>query len=116
MSLPMRTLNVDLGDRAYPIYIGSDLIGDGALYRPHIGGGQVMIVSNETVAPLYLERVRAALGDYRVAEVILPDGEQYKTLDVLDQIYTGLLQNRVDRGDEPECDGGANHLERAVVR
>jgi len=98
MSFPMRTLSVDLGDRAYPIYIGSDLIGDGALYRPHIRGGQVMIVSNETVAPLYLERVKAALRDYRVAEVILPDGEQYKTLEVLDQIYTGLLQHRFDRG------------------
>jgi len=92
-----RTLTVDLGDRAYPIFIGSDLIGDSALYRPHIHGTQVMIVSNETVAPLYLERVEAALSAYRVASVILPDGEQYKTLGVLDQVYTALLENRFDR-------------------
>jgi len=97
MSHSTRTLTVDLADRAYPIFIGSDLIGDSALYRPHIHGTQVMIVSNETVAPLYLERVEAALSAYRVASVILPDGEQYKTLGVLDQVYTALLQNRFDR-------------------
>jgi 3-dehydroquinate synthase len=97
MSHSTRTLTVDLADRAYPIFIGSDLIGDSALYRPHIHGTQVMIVSNETVAPLYLERVEAALSAYRVASVILPDGEQYKTLGVLDRVYTALLQNRFDR-------------------
>jgi len=83
MPSSMRTLKVDLGDRSYPIFIGSDLIGDSALYRPYIQGGQVMVVSNETVAPLYLERVEAALADYRLAHVILPDGEQYKTLGLL---------------------------------
>ena len=98
MSSPMRTLNVDLGDRAYPIFIGTDLLGDSSLYRPHIHGRQVMVVSNETVAPLYLERVKAALSGYTVAEVILPDGEQYKTLDVLDQIFSALLRQRFDRG------------------
>ena len=97
MSSPMRTLTVDLGDRGYPIFIGSGLIDDSTLYSPHIQGGQVMVVSNETVAPLYLERVEAALSVYRLARVILPDGEQYKTLDVLDQIYTALLEHRFDR-------------------
>jgi len=94
----MRTLTVDLGDRAYPIFIGSDLIGDSGLYRPHVHGTQVMIVTNETVAPLYLASVEAALAGYQRASVILPDGEQYKTLGVLDQIYTALLQHRFDRG------------------
>ncbi len=98
MSSPMRTLNVDLGDRAYPIFIGVDLLGDTALFRPHIHGRQVMIVSNETVAPLYLDRVKSALSEFQVAEVILPDGEQYKTLEVLNRIYTALLENRFDRG------------------
>jgi 3-dehydroquinate synthase len=93
----MRTLTVDLGDRSYPIFIGTDLIDDSALYRPYIHGGQVMIVSNETVAPLYLERVEAALSGFRLASVILPDGEQYKTLGVLDRIYTALLEHRFDR-------------------
>ena len=97
MSSSMRTLKVDLGDRGYPIFIGSDLIGNSSLYRPHIHGGQVMIVSNETVAPLYLARVEAALAGYQLAHVILPDGEQYKTLGVLDQIFTGLLTHRFDR-------------------
>ena len=97
MASSMRTLTVDLGDRAYPIFIGPDLIADGALYRPYIHGRQVMIVSNETVAPLYLDQVESALTDYRVSRVILPDGEQYKSLEILDRIYTGLLQNRFDR-------------------
>ena len=98
MSSSMRTLKVDLGNRGYPIFIGSDLIGSSSLYRPCIHGGQVMIVSNETVAPLYLARVEAALSGYQLAHVILPDGEQYKTLGVLDQIFTGLLKHRFDRG------------------
>jgi len=97
MSSAMRTLTVDLGERAYPIYIGTDLIGNPDLYRPHLQGRQVMIVTNETVGPLYLERVRTALDGYRVAEVVLPDGEQYKTLQVLDHIYTALLEQRFDR-------------------
>ena len=56
-----------------------------------------MIVTNETVGPLYLAQVKAALGGFRVAEVVLPDGEQYKTLDVLNRIYTALLEQRFDR-------------------
>jgi 3-dehydroquinate synthase len=95
---PCRTLTVDLGERSYPIYIGAGLLADPAFYRPHIRGRQVMVVSNETVAPLYLDAVRRALGDYRLAEVILPDGEQYKNLEVLDQVYSALLQHRFDRG------------------
>ncbi len=97
MASSMRTLTVDLGDRSYPIFIGPDLVANSALYQPHIHGRQVMIVSNETVAPLYLDRVESALTDYRLARVILPDGEQYKSLEILDRIYTGLLQNRFDR-------------------
>ncbi|MCG6965877.1 MAG: 3-dehydroquinate synthase [Chromatiaceae bacterium] len=93
----MRTLTVALGERAYPIVIGADLIGDSARYRPYIPGKQVMIVTNETVAPLYLARVEAALTGYQVATVVLPDGEQYKTLGVLDQVYTALLEQRFDR-------------------
>ena len=93
----MRTLTVDLGDRAYPIFIGTHLVGDSAYYRPYIRGQQVMIVSNETVAPLYLQKVEQALSGLRVASVILPDGEQYKTLGVLDRIYTALLEQRFDR-------------------
>ncbi len=93
----MRTLTVDLGSRAYPIYIGAGLIGDARLYRPHISGRQVMVVSNETVAPLYLDAVESALRGLQLAHVILPDGEQYKNLDILNRIYTALLEQRFDR-------------------
>jgi 3-dehydroquinate synthase len=93
----MRTLHVDLGDRSYPIYIGPRLIGDAELYRRHIVGRQVMVVSNETVAPLYLEPVVGALAGYQVESVILPDGEVYKTLEVVNQIFDALLTHRFDR-------------------
>jgi 3-dehydroquinate synthase len=97
MTRPARILHVDLGDRAYPIYIGTDLIGEPECYRPHLLGGQVMIVTNETVGPLYLPAVASALGGCRVERVVLPDGEQHKTLQVLDRIFTALLEARFDR-------------------
>jgi len=93
----MRTLHVDLGERAYPIYIGPGLLGDAEVYRRHLDSRQVMVVSNETVAPLYLDRVLKALSGFQVREVILPDGEQYKTLEVLNRIFDALLTHRYDR-------------------
>jgi 3-dehydroquinate synthase len=92
-----RTLTVDLGDRSYPIVIGADLLGDPDCYRPFVAGSQVMVVTNETVGPLYLDALIGALDGYRVATVVLPDGEQYKTLEYLDRIYTALLEARFDR-------------------
>ncbi|MBK1717418.1 3-dehydroquinate synthase [Thiocystis violacea] len=93
-----RTLTVELGDRGYPIYIGSGLLTDPDRYRPHIRGSQLMIVTNETVAPLYLEAVRQTLGgDYRVRDVVLPDGEVYKTLEVWNRIFDALLRERFSR-------------------
>jgi len=91
------TLNLDLGDRSYPIYIGSDLLTNVGLYHPHIRGRQVMLVSNETVAPLYLQRVAAVLDGYQLAQLVLPDGEEFKTLDVLNRIFSALLENRFNR-------------------
>jgi 3-dehydroquinate synthase len=93
----MRTLNVDLGERAYPIYIGPGLLADAEIYRRHLGARQVMVVTNETVAPLYLDRVLKALSGFQVREVILPDGEQYKTLEVLNRVFDALLTHRYDR-------------------
>jgi len=94
----MQTLNVDLGARSYPIHIGSGLISDISLMAPHIKGRQVMIVSNTTVAPLYLDQLKATLGEqYQIAEVILPDGEVYKTLDSVNLIFNALLENRFNR-------------------
>ncbi len=93
----MQTLTVDLGDRSYPIYIGSGLLDQPQLLTPHIPGRQVLVVSNETVAPLYLERVLKSLTSFQVETVILPDGEQYKTLNTVNTIYTALLEHRFDR-------------------
>ncbi|CAC9623915.1 3-dehydroquinate synthase (EC 4.2.3.4) [uncultured Gammaproteobacteria bacterium] len=93
----MKTLNLDLGDKSYPIYIGQDLLTQTDLLTQHIKGKQVMIVTNTTVAPLYLAKIKALLTLFTVAEVILLDGEQYKTLDTVNEIFTALLTARFDR-------------------
>ena len=73
----MITVNVELGERAYPIHIGADLIGQTALFAPHIAGSSVTIVTNTTVDPLYGDTLRAALAPLgkQVSTVVLPDGE-----------------------------------------
>jgi 3-dehydroquinate synthase len=93
----MQTLTVNLNERSYPIHIGQNLLGQTKLFTPHIHGKQVLVVSNETVAPLYLEKTLSALNDYQCESVILPDGEQYKTLDTLNLVFDALLQHRFDR-------------------
>lgn len=93
----MQTLNVDLGDRSYPIFIGANILGNQQLLAPYIKGKQVMIVTNETVAPLYLEALKSGLKGFKVDEVILPDGEQYKNADSIDMIYSALLSKRHNR-------------------
>jgi len=95
--LHMKTLTVELGERSYPILIGSGLLGEPELVSPHIRGNQILIVSNETVAPLYLEQALSAFRNYDVQTVILPDGEQYKTLQTLDLIFDALLSHHFDR-------------------
>lgn len=92
----MQTLTVDLGDRSYPIYIGQDLL-QGALLQSHLRGRQIMVVSNETVAPLYLDTLLAQFPDAKVDQVILPDGEQYKDLEHLNLIFDALLEKRHNR-------------------
>ncbi len=96
-SRSMKTLHVELGDRRYPIHIGPRLLGRPELLHPCIAGRQALVVSNTTVAPLYLEPVRAALDGLRYETVILPDGEQYKTLETLNAVFTALLNARFDR-------------------
>lgn len=99
MSLLMHTLHVDLGERSYPVYIGRDLFSDSQLLTQHIHGSQVVLVSNETVAPLYLDRVRATLPrDMQISEVILPDGEQFKSLETLSIILDKVMADRHSRG------------------
>ncbi|MCV6588744.1 MAG: 3-dehydroquinate synthase [Marinobacterium sp.] len=93
----MQTLNVALGERSYPIFIGRDLLAQG-LMNPYIRGRQVMIVSNETIAPLYMDTLRTALDQaWKIDEVVLPDGEQFKNLDHLNSIFDALLEERHNR-------------------
>lgn len=93
----MLELKVDLAERSYPIFIGTGVASQQNCLLPFIKGAQVCIVTNETVAPLYLEKVKSLLAGIKVDVVVLPDGEQYKTLSVLDQIFTGLLQAKHNR-------------------
>jgi 3-dehydroquinate synthase len=104
----MHTLNVDLGERSYPIYIGSELLADGDLVTRHIHGQSALIVSNNTVAPLYLKPIERALqaAGIRLDTVILEDGEQHKTLQSVNQIIDQLLQQRHDRRSSVIALGG----------
>ncbi|MRA03759.1 3-dehydroquinate synthase [Acinetobacter lwoffii] len=94
----MQTLYVELGERRYPIFIGS-VLDPQALLAPYIHGKQVMIVSNTTVAPLYLQRYQTAIEalDKRVATCILPDGEKYKDSQHLNLIFDALLEAGFNR-------------------
>jgi shikimate kinase/3-dehydroquinate synthase len=100
MSEPTQLLlNVELGDRSYPISIGPGLLDDGALLARHAAGGKVAIVTNTTVAPLYLEKVAAPLraAGRDVVEIILPDGEEHKNWASLMLVFDALLANKCDR-------------------
>ncbi|HTH58723.1 MAG TPA: 3-dehydroquinate synthase [Paraburkholderia sp.] len=95
----MITVNVDLGERAYPIHIGSGLIDQTALFAPHIAGKSVTIVTNTVVEPLYGDALRRALAPLGkdVHTVVLPDGEAHKNWETLNQIFDALLGSRADR-------------------
>jgi len=93
----MKQLHVELGDRSYPILIGHGLLDEPGLLKQYIRASEVMIVTNQTIAPLYLERVKATLDGLRVETCIIPDGEAYKTLDVMNDIITQLLEKHFSR-------------------
>lgn len=92
----MQKLDVSLAERSYPIYIDRGLLGQD-LIRRHVRGNQVMVISNETIAPLYLEAVTEGLADLQCDTLILPDGEQHKTLATLERIFDALMANRHSR-------------------
>ena len=91
----METIVVALGSRSYPIHIGSQLLANGELYG--IAAKQVLIVTNEIVAPLYLERVQGALQGREVATVVLPDGERHKSLATFTTVIDRLIDGRFHR-------------------
>ena len=95
----MITVNVDLGERSYPIRIGADLIGRTDLFAPHIAGTSITIVTNETVEPLYGQALRTALAPLgkQVSTVVLPDGEVFKNWETLNSIFDALLGAHADR-------------------
>lgn len=97
MSKIDHTVNIDLGDRSYPIFIGSGLLTDGSLLSDTLPYRNIMIVSNETVAPLYLQNLKDALGNRLIEQVVLPDGEQHKSMDVMNQIFDGLMNSGFGR-------------------
>jgi 3-dehydroquinate synthase len=87
----MKTLTVELGARSYPIHIGPGLLADGSLLRALVPADQVLIVSNETVAPLYLAKVESAFEGRKRRSLVLPDGERYKTVDSFVQVIDALI-------------------------
>jgi len=95
----MQTLTVDLGDRSYPIHIGLGLLDQADLILPHLAQKRVVVVTNTTIAPLYLDRLTSALADIGVAAtpVVLPDGEAYKNWETLNLIFDALLTQRAER-------------------
>ena len=97
MSDKTKILNVELGDKSYPIYIGIDLLSMKSLFVDQIQGRQVMIVTNKTIAPLYLDKLTSILDGFNVQSVILPDGEEFKTLETLNKVFDALLEVKFDR-------------------
>jgi 3-dehydroquinate synthase len=93
----MERLRIELDERSYPILIGPGLLGDPAVLAEAVAARDVLVVTNGTVAPLYLARVEAALAGRRVAAVVLPDGEQYKTLATMTRVLDALVERRMNR-------------------
>jgi len=104
----MRTLNVALGERTYPIHVAAGLRYRADLIVPHLKTRRVALISNETVAPLYLADVRGALAGEGIAvtEIVLPDGEAYKDWQTLNRIFDGLLAARCERSTTLAALGG----------
>jgi 3-dehydroquinate synthase len=88
----MKQIDVELDAHSYPVYLGRGLLDDSSLWRQHLSPGKTLIVSNDVVAPLYLERLKTALGDIRPEVHIIPDGEQFKT----PETWYGILDRLVD--------------------
>ncbi|KAL3527232.1 hypothetical protein ACH5RR_011888 [Cinchona calisaya] len=94
-------VEVDLGNRSYPIYIGSGLLDQPELLHRHVHGKKVLVVTNTTIAPLYLDKTISALTDgnpnVTVESVILPDGEKYKNMETLMKVFDKAIETRMDR-------------------
>lgn len=103
-----KTLEVSLGERTYPIHIGGSLLSRADLIVERLPIPRAAIVTNETIAPLYLEALAAPLAAAGVAltRIVLPDGEQYKNWETLNRIHDALLAERCDRSTTIVALGG----------
>jgi 3-dehydroquinate synthase len=99
-------VDIALGERSYPILIGPRLLEDARLLNAHITARSLLIVTNETIAPLYLAKLQSALQGRRVATLILPDGEQHKTLATYSRILDALIAERMNRDAAAVALGG----------
>jgi 3-dehydroquinate synthase len=97
MPAPVQTIHVDTGHARYPIAIGAGLLTDRRWMTENVPGSALLIVSNTTVAPLYLERLLEGLGERRTARCILPDGESHKTLQSASAVLDSLVQHKMHR-------------------
>ncbi len=93
----MDQLHISLGERSYPIIIGAGLLSEADVVSSHVEARDLLIVTNERVAPLYLDRLRLSLQGKRTAVVILPDGEAYKTLETVSKVFDALTAERMNR-------------------
>ena len=101
MTTTHQTLTVALDERSYPIHIGCGLLGNAALWAPHLNPKMgAVVITNTTVAPLYLDKVLATLAKLGCPafSVVLPDGEEYKSWETLNTVFDALLENRCERG------------------
>ncbi len=102
----MKELRVELNEKAYPIYIGSNLLTQKELLRKHINSKQVLIVTNTTIAPLYLDSLVEGLAEFEIQVVELPDGEQYKNLEYVTRVFDHLLEKKYSRNSTLIALGG----------
>ena len=104
----MRELTVALSERSYPIFIGQGLLQEPRHILERLPSKQVVVVSNDRVAPLYLDSLTSGLktSGVKVTEVVLPDGEAYKNAETLNLIYTAMLEARCDRSTTVIALGG----------
>ena len=104
--MDLRTINVELGERSYPIVIGSDLLGGNFDLNDHLAGGDCLIVSNETVAPLYLDKLKANLASSDTRAIELPDGEEHKTVATANLVLDALVGSGANRDTTVVALGG----------
>ncbi len=100
------TVNVELGERSYPIVIGNGLVGGEFDLAAYIPGADCLVVTNQTVAPLYLDGLKRNLAGKAIAILTLPDGESYKSLETASSIIDKLIDRGAGRDTTVVALGG----------